>query len=76
MNKSAWSTHEMTLQESLEVSNKVAWNTRKSTRPNVDSKGPNPNTSKGRDGPAQGSDDHVTVLGTVFTANKVRRSVL
>jgi len=69
--ESAWSTHEMNLQESLEVSNKVAWNTRKSTRPNVDSKGPNPNTSKGRDGPAQGS-DVLSVLGTVFTANKVR----
>ncbi|XP_039814477.1 uncharacterized protein LOC120677388 isoform X5 [Panicum virgatum] len=73
--ESAWSTHEMNLQESLEVSNKVAWNTRKSTRPNVDSKGPNPNTSKGRDGPAQGS-DVLSVLGTVFTANKVRRQLL
>jgi len=70
--ESAWSTHEMTIRESLEVSNKVARNTRNLTRPNVASKGPNPNMSKGRDGPAQGSDDHATVLGTVFTANKVR----
>ena len=73
--ESAWSTHEMTIRESLEVSNKVARNTRNLTRPNVASKGPNPNMSKGRDGPAQGS-DVLSVLGTVFTANKVRRSVL
>jgi len=65
----------MTIRESLEVSNKVARNTRNLTRPNVASKGPNPNMSKGRDGPAQGSDDHATVLGTVFTANKVLHAI-
>jgi DNA-directed RNA polymerase-3 subunit RPC5 len=68
----AWSTHEMTIRESLEVSRTVERKTKNSTRPNVASKGLNPNTSKGRDGPAQVSDDHVHVLGTVFAANKVR----
>ncbi|RLN04966.1 uncharacterized protein C2845_PM13G08810 [Panicum miliaceum] len=69
----AWSTHEMTIRESFEVSSTVAQKTKNSTRPNVASKGPNPNTSKGRDGPAQGTDEHVlSVLGTVFTANRVR----
>lgn len=55
----------------------VARKTKNSTKPNVASKGPHLNTSRGRDGPAQGSDDLMqSVLGTVFTANKVRRSVL
>ncbi|KAF8654908.1 hypothetical protein HU200_061337 [Digitaria exilis] len=69
----AWSTREMTICESLEMRNTVARKTKNSTRPNVASKGPHPNTSRGRDGPAQGSDDLMqSVLGTVFTANKVR----
>lgn len=54
----------------------MARKTKNSTGPNVASKGPHSNMSKGRDGPSQGSDDLArSVLGTVFTANKVRRSV-
>jgi DNA-directed RNA polymerase-3 subunit RPC5 len=72
----AWSAREMTLHESLQMCSTVARKSKNSTRPNVASKGPHPSMSKGRDGPAQGSDDLVqSVLGTVFTANKVRRSV-
>ncbi|OEL25699.1 hypothetical protein BAE44_0013283 [Dichanthelium oligosanthes] len=69
----AWSSREMTIRESLEMCSTVARKTKNSTRPNVASKEPHPNTSKGRDGPAQGSDDLVqSVLSSVFTANKVR----
>lgn len=73
----AWSAREITICESPQMRSTVARKTKNSTRPNVASKGPHPNTSRGRDGPAQGSDDLMqSVLGTVFTANKVRRSVL
>ncbi|TKW09555.1 hypothetical protein SEVIR_6G110200v4 [Setaria viridis] len=69
----AWSAREMILHESPKMCSTVPRKGKNSTRPNVASKGPHPNTSKGRDGPAQGSDDLVqSVLGTVFTANKVR----
>lgn len=69
----AWSARETTLRESLEMSTTLAKKTMSSTRPNVASKGPHSNMSKGRDGPSQGSDDLArSVLGTVFTANKVR----
>jgi len=73
----AWSAREMTIRESQKMCTTVARKTKNSARPNLTSKGPHPNMSKGRDGPSQGSDDLVlSVLGTVFTANKVRRSVL
>jgi len=73
----AWSAREMTIRESQEMCTTVARKTKNSARPNLTCKGPHPNMSKGRDGPSQGSDDLVlSVLGTVFTANKVRRSVL
>ncbi|XP_066330173.1 uncharacterized protein [Miscanthus floridulus] len=69
----AWSAREMTIRESQKMCTTVARKTKNSARPNLTSKGPHPNMSKGRDGPSQGSDDLVlSVLGTVFTANKVR----
>lgn len=68
----AWSAREITIHESLKKFI-VPKNTKNSTIANVASKGPHPNTSKGRDGPAQGTDAlMLSVLGTVFTVNKVR----
>lgn len=72
----AWSACEMAIRESQGMCTSVARKTKNSIRPNVTSKGPHPSMSKGRDGSSQGSDVLVqSVLGTVFTANKVRRSV-
>ncbi|KAJ1259585.1 hypothetical protein BS78_10G167500 [Paspalum vaginatum] len=69
----AWSAREMAIRESIAMLTSVKRKTKDSTIPNVASRGPHPNTSKGRDGPAQRSDDLLqSVLGTVFTANKVR----
>ncbi|CAO2163774.1 unnamed protein product [Urochloa humidicola] len=67
----AWSAREMTICESLKMRSTVTQKGKNSTRPSVASKGPHPNTTKGRGGPDQGSDVR-SVLGTVFTANKVR----
>ncbi|CAO2206358.1 unnamed protein product [Urochloa humidicola] len=71
----AWSAREMTIRESLKMCSTVARKSKNSTRSNVASKGPHPNTSNGRGGSDQGSEELVlvqSVLGTVFTANKVR----
>ncbi|CAN6311348.1 unnamed protein product [Urochloa humidicola] len=69
----AWSAREMTIRESLKMYNTVIRKSKNSTRRNVASKGPDPNTTKGKGGPDQGSEELVrSVLGTVFTSHKVR----
>ncbi|XP_062191482.1 uncharacterized protein LOC133895286 isoform X2 [Phragmites australis] len=74
----AWSAREIAiLHDTHEMCSTVSRKTKNSTSPNVPSKGPHPNMSKGRDGSAQGNENHVhSVLDTVFTANKVRRQLL
>lgn len=72
----AWSARELTIRDSQDVYSTVARNSKNSTRSNVTSGGPHSNMTKGKDTPSQGGENHVmTVLGNVFVANKVRRSV-
>ncbi|CAL5011543.1 unnamed protein product [Urochloa decumbens] len=71
----AWSAREMTIRESLKMGSTVARKSKNLTRPNVASKGPHPHMTKGRSSSDQGSEELVlmqSVLGTVFTSNKVR----
>ncbi|CAL4971480.1 unnamed protein product [Urochloa decumbens] len=71
----AWSAREMTLRESLKTCSTVTRKSKNSTRRNVASKGPDPNTTKGKGVPDQGSEELVlvqSVLGTVFASHKVR----
>uniref|UniRef100_A0A0D9X636 DNA-directed RNA polymerase III subunit RPC5 n=1 Tax=Leersia perrieri TaxID=77586 RepID=A0A0D9X636_9ORYZ len=70
----AWSVRETTMHDSQETSsNTEARKTKNSTKSNIPSKGPGPNTTKARDGPVEGIEGLVhSVLDTIFTANKVR----
>ncbi|CAN6277533.1 unnamed protein product [Urochloa humidicola] len=71
----AWSAREMTIRESLKMCSTVTRKSKDSTRRNVASKGPDPNMTKSKGGPDQGSEELVlmqSVLGTVFTSHKVR----
>ncbi|XP_015695739.1 DNA-directed RNA polymerase III subunit RPC5 isoform X2 [Oryza brachyantha] len=70
----AWSVREITMRDSQETSSHTeARKTKNSAKSNIPSKGPDPNTSKAKDGPVQGVENLVqSVLETIFTANKVR----
>ncbi|TVU42261.1 hypothetical protein EJB05_08655 [Eragrostis curvula] len=69
----AWSARETTIRYSQDVNSTMPRNTKNATRSNAPSRGPHQNMSKGKDGSAEGSEDpRISVLRTVFTANKVR----